>query len=123
MQQRPVIKLFQGSPRPGNDGSHRAPDLRCRVVDGDIPAMQRTARGRSIANLVQMQPGEIHRAILPVQTFEEGFVFFATARGIVKKTALAGYSRPRSTGIIATRRPTTPDPKSARRRRHLPPRD
>jgi len=67
----------------------------------DIPAMQRTARGRSIANLVQMQTGEVHRAILPVQTFEEAFVFFATARGIVKKTPLAAFSRPRSNGIIA----------------------
>jgi DNA gyrase subunit A len=67
----------------------------------DIPAMQRTSRGRSMANLLQMQPAEVHRAIVAVQTFEERFVFFATARGIVKKTPLAAFSHPRSNGIIA----------------------
>jgi len=67
----------------------------------DIPAMQRTSRGRSIANLLKMQSAEVHRAIVAVQTFEERFVFFATARGIVKKTPLGAFSRPRSNGIIA----------------------
>ncbi len=67
----------------------------------DIPAGARTARGRSIANLVNMQEGEEHRAILPVKEFEEKFVFFATAEGKVKKTALGAFSRPRSNGIIA----------------------
>jgi len=67
----------------------------------DIPAMSRTARGRSIANLLQMQDNEHHRAILPVREFEESYVFFATAKGIVKKTPLAAYSRPRPSGIIA----------------------
>jgi len=67
----------------------------------DLPVMSRTSRGRSIANLLQMQPGESHRAVLPVKQFEESFVFFATARGTVKKTPIAAYSRPRATGIIA----------------------
>ncbi len=67
----------------------------------DIPAGARTARGRSIANLVNMQEGEEHRAILPVKEFEEKYVFFATAEGKVKKTALGAFSRPRSNGIIA----------------------
>ncbi len=67
----------------------------------DIPEGARTARGRSIANLLQMQPGETHRAILPVREFEEAFVFFATARGTVKKTPIGAFSRPRPSGIIA----------------------
>lgn len=67
----------------------------------DVPAMQRTARGRSMANLLRMQSNEVHRAVLPVREFEERFVFFATAKGVVKKTPLAAYSRPRSSGIIA----------------------
>jgi DNA gyrase subunit A len=67
----------------------------------DVPVMNRTARGRSLANLVQMQPNETHRAILPVKEFEESFVFFATAKGTVKKTPIAAYSRPRPSGIIA----------------------
>ncbi|MBI5763617.1 MAG: DNA gyrase subunit A [Planctomycetes bacterium] len=67
----------------------------------DIPEMARTARGRSIANLLKMQDNERHTAVLPVSQFEEKFVFFATANGTVKKTALGAYSRPRPSGIIA----------------------
>ena len=67
----------------------------------DLPVMSRTSRGRSIANLLQMQPNEAHRAILPVKEFEESFVFFGTAKGTVKKTPISAYSRPRSAGIIA----------------------
>jgi DNA gyrase subunit A len=67
----------------------------------DVPVMNRTARGRSLANLVQMQPAESHRAILAIKEFEESFVFFATAKGTVKKTPMAAYSRPRPSGIIA----------------------
>jgi DNA gyrase subunit A len=67
----------------------------------DIPALQRTSRGRSIANLLQMQENEFHRAVLPVREFEERFVFFATRKGTVKKTPLSAYSRPRANGIIA----------------------
>jgi DNA gyrase subunit A len=67
----------------------------------DIPAMQRTSRGRAIANLLRFQSNETHRAVLPVREFEEQFVFFATAKGIVKKTPLGAFSRPRPSGIIA----------------------
>ncbi len=67
----------------------------------DLPIMARTARGRSIANLLQMQPNESHRAVLPVAEFEESFVFFGTAKGTVKKTPMAAFSRPRNSGIIA----------------------
>jgi len=67
----------------------------------DLPVMARTARGRSIANLLQMQDNESHRAVLAVKQFEESFVFFATAKGTVKKTPMSAYSRPRPSGIIA----------------------
>jgi DNA gyrase subunit A len=67
----------------------------------DIPAMQRTSRGRAIANLLQMQQNEVHTAVLAVKEFEERFVFFATAKGVVKKTPLGAFSRPRANGIIA----------------------
>jgi DNA gyrase subunit A len=67
----------------------------------DLPVMSRTSRGRSIANLLRMQPGESHRAILPVKAFEEAYVFFATSKGTVKKTPITAFSRPRPSGIIA----------------------
>ncbi len=67
----------------------------------DLPVMSRTSRGRSIANILQMQPDEVHRAVLAVKKFEESFVFFATEKGTVKKTPMSAYSRPRNTGIIA----------------------
>ena len=67
----------------------------------DLPVMSRTSRGRSIANLLNMQPNESHRAVLPVKEFEEAYVFFATKNGTVKKTPMVAFSRPRSSGIIA----------------------
>ena len=67
----------------------------------DIPEMARTARGRSIANLLRLQENECSTAVLPVSAFEEAFVLFCTAKGIVKKTALGAFSRPRPSGIIA----------------------
>jgi DNA gyrase subunit A len=67
----------------------------------DIPEMARTARGRSIANLLKMGDNERHTAVLRVSSFEEKFVFFATAKGTVKKTALGAFSHPRPSGIIA----------------------
>ncbi|RME40115.1 MAG: DNA gyrase subunit A [Planctomycetota bacterium] len=74
-----------------------------RVRVFDLPAMSRTSRGRSIANVLRMQPNETHRAVLPVRDFEEDFVFFATAKGTVKKTPISAYRHLRSAGIIAIR--------------------
>ncbi|MBK8913923.1 MAG: DNA gyrase subunit A [Phycisphaerales bacterium] len=67
----------------------------------DLPAMARTARGRALANVLTMQANETHMAILPVRQFEESFVFFATQKGVVKKTPLAAFSNPRPSGIQA----------------------
>jgi DNA gyrase subunit A len=63
--------------------------------------MQRTSRGRSLANVLTMQPNERHLAVLAVSRFEENFVFFATEKGVVKKTPLSAFSRPRPSGIQA----------------------
>jgi len=68
----------------------------------DIPSMQRTSRGRALANVLTMQPNERHVAVLAVREFaEEKYVFFATEKGVVKKTPLAAFSRPRPSGIQA----------------------
>jgi DNA gyrase subunit A len=67
-----------------------------------IPLAGREARGRPIVNLLPLADGERITAILPVKEYaEDRFVFMATSAGVVKKTALAEFSRPRPSGIIA----------------------
>ncbi|MBX4181063.1 DNA topoisomerase (ATP-hydrolyzing) subunit A [Sodalis sp. CWE] len=69
-----------------------------------LPEASHGARGRPIANLIPLEPKERITAILPLPIREYAnhlHVFMATASGIVKKTPLASFSRPRSAGIIA----------------------
>ncbi len=68
----------------------------------DVPQGGRTARGKPIVNLLPLEEGEKINAILPVEEFsDDQYVFFATAEGTVKKTALSDYANPRKAGIIA----------------------
>ncbi|HKW30633.1 MAG TPA: DNA gyrase subunit A [Verrucomicrobiae bacterium] len=78
----------------------------------EIPDMGRAAKGRSIANLLELKAGETIAALIRVLsktnankddvTWEQpGFVFFATKQGTVKKTALADFANVRKGGIIA----------------------
>jgi len=96
----------------------------------EIPQASRSARGKPIVNLVQLTPGEKVAAILPVRLLPEPpagadealdveaaaasevaekqavaassqFLFMATKRGLIKKTRLEAFSRPRAAGIIA----------------------
>ncbi|MDH5536381.1 MAG: DNA gyrase subunit A, partial [Betaproteobacteria bacterium] len=68
----------------------------------EVPQGSRASRGKPIVNLVPLMEHEKITAILPVKEFDEDhFVFMATAKGTVKKTALAAFSRPMSKGIIA----------------------
>ncbi len=67
----------------------------------DLPNMSRTARGRALVNVLTMQPEERHMSVLQVREFEENYVVFATAQGLIKKTPLSAFSRPRPSGIIA----------------------
>ncbi len=69
----------------------------------DIPQAGRTAKGTSLKNLLPLTEGEILATVLPVRKFDDKhFVFFVTRKGLVKKTPLAAFSNPRSTGIVAT---------------------
>ncbi|MCB9884346.1 MAG: DNA gyrase subunit A [Planctomycetes bacterium] len=67
----------------------------------ELPSYGRTAKGRALANVVETQPEEKITAILRVESFDDRFLVTATAKGLIKKTALAMYSRPRAGGIIA----------------------
>ncbi|MBK4775465.1 DNA gyrase subunit A [Candidatus Pantoea edessiphila] len=67
-----------------------------------LPEASRISKGRPIVNLIPLETNERITAILPVREYTEGFnIFMATASGIVKKTPLKKFSRPRETGIIA----------------------
>ncbi|MCB5187236.1 DNA gyrase subunit A [Methylobacillus caricis] len=68
----------------------------------EVPQGSRISRGKPIVNLFPLEDGEKINAILPVKEFDENhFVFMATAKGTVKKTALTEFSNPRRSGIIA----------------------
>ncbi|NBQ55264.1 MAG: DNA gyrase subunit A, partial [Verrucomicrobia bacterium] len=67
----------------------------------EIPEMGRTARGKSIANVLALQPGEKIAALICVQEFtDKQHLVMATSSGIVKKTNLSDYANFRKGGII-----------------------
>ncbi len=67
-----------------------------------LPQAGRTARGKPINNLLPLDEGERITVFLPVREYnEDQFIFMAATSGIVKKTPLTAFSRPRTAGIIA----------------------
>ncbi len=68
----------------------------------EIPQAGRAARGRSVTNVLNLEPEERLSAFLPVREFQsDRNILFATRRGLVKKTELMQYANPRPSGIIA----------------------
>ena len=71
----------------------------------EIPDVGPAGRGKAIANLVNMEPGERIATLQAVREWPEAdgerFVLMGTRRGVVKKTDLRAYRRPRADGIIA----------------------
>jgi DNA gyrase subunit A len=67
----------------------------------DLPQMSRTSAGRAIANVLSLREGERISSVIPVRQFDPGWcLMLATRRGLVKKTSLDKYSRPKQGGII-----------------------
>ena len=67
-----------------------------------LPQAGRTARGKPFINILPLEEDERITAVLPIREYEEGLnIFMATSSGLVKKTSLADFSRPRANGIIA----------------------
>lgn len=66
-----------------------------------IPEAQRTARGRAIVNLLELQEGEKVRAMIPLKKGQTGFIALATKNGLIKKTSLNEFASIRRTGKIA----------------------
>ena len=68
----------------------------------EIPVGMPSAQGKAIVNLLQLGLDEKVATVLPVKEFVEGIsLVMATRRGVVKKTDLMNFQRPRSGGIIA----------------------
>lgn len=73
----------------------------------EIPEGDKTSKGRAIQNLIQIPPNDKVRAIIDVKDFQDkDFVnshniVLCTKKGIIKKTLLEDFSRPRQTGVIA----------------------
>jgi DNA gyrase subunit A len=80
--------------------SNRGRVYRLRALD--IPERERTAKGMPIVNLLPLQAGETIQAIIDTRDFAgERFLFFATRKGTVKKTAFDAYDSSRRDGLIA----------------------
>lgn len=72
----------------------------CKVYD--IPQAGRASRGKAIVNLLNLSNDEKLTTVLAVPKFEPGYhIIMATRNGLVKKTDLMSFSRPRVGGIIA----------------------
>ena len=73
----------------------------------DIPEGNKANKGRAIQNLLQIEPGDSVSACLCIRKLQDAefcnrhYVVFCTRQGIIKKTRLTEYSRPRTNGVIA----------------------
>ncbi len=73
-----------------------------RMKGYEIPEAGRTSRGTAIINLLQLQPGEKITALIPFRDYKEDeYLFMATKKGLVKKTAILDYANIRKTGLAA----------------------
>ncbi len=72
-----------------------------------IPEGSKTSKGRAIQNLINIESGDVVRAVINVESLTDeeyvnnNFVMMCTENGTIKKTALEAYSRPRQNGINA----------------------
>ncbi len=73
----------------------------------EIPEGAKTTKGRPIQNLINIEPGDKVRAYVNVKNLKDeeylnnNFIIMCTRLGVIKKTSLEAYSRPRSNGINA----------------------
>lgn len=72
-----------------------------RMKAYQIPEGSRTARGTAIVNLLQLDPEEMVTAVIPIKSFEEGFLVLCTKKGVIKKTDIGKFDTSRKTGLIA----------------------
>mgnify|MGYP001160173935 CR=1 FL=1 len=70
-----------------------------------IPEGSRTARGRGIKNLIALLPDETVESLIPIkgEFGEDRYLVMATAKGVIKKTTLSAFARPKKGGIVAVK--------------------
>ena len=66
-----------------------------------LPMCSRTSKGTPIVNLLALPEGEILTAMMSVSDFDNGYLFFITEQGVVKRTAVSDFQNIRTTGIKA----------------------
>jgi DNA gyrase subunit A len=72
-----------------------------------IPEGSRTSKGRAMQNLINLEPGDTVRAFINVKTLSDedyinnNFIVLCSRKGVIKKTSLEAYSRPRANGVNA----------------------
>lgn len=72
-----------------------------------IPEGEKTSKGRAIQNMLQLSPDDKIRAIIDIPDLQDAdyvnnhYIVLCTKKGVIKKTALADFSRPRTTGVNA----------------------
>ncbi len=73
----------------------------------NIPEGSRTSKGRAMQNLINIEPGDTVKAFINVMDLNDpsyinnNFIVLCTKKGIIKKTSLEAYSRPRANGVNA----------------------
>ena len=73
----------------------------------EIPEGSRASKGRAIQNVINIEPDDKIKAYLNVKNLKDedyinnNYIVLATKKGIIKKTSLEAYSRPRTNGVIA----------------------
>ena len=73
----------------------------------EIPEGSRASKGRAIQNVINIEPDDKIKTYLNVKNLKDenyinnNYIVLATKRGIIKKTSLEAYSRPRANGVIA----------------------
>ncbi|HVV35027.1 MAG TPA: DNA gyrase subunit A [Acidimicrobiales bacterium] len=73
-----------------------------RLKAHEIPMKERTARGTPVINLLPLEPNEKIQAVIATRDYpEDKLLFFATKKGVVKKTPFSEYDKSRREGFIA----------------------
>ena len=67
----------------------------------EVPESSRQAKGKAIVNFLNLSPSDLITAVVPVPKNTKGYLFMATAKGVIKKVEMDSFEKVRSNGIAA----------------------